>query len=157
LKDDIDLTPECVYQHPGQPCWGPVADHGVSAVILTCTGHSQVPHSGIYYTEEEINQARLTGGRLRGSQLHPATDPVPPKELDGIWDDRPMPERFDDSEGFAAAFKNVMHPSRPANIHAPPAKPLHVPEPEPPPVAAKKVRLVVDGTEDIPDKWKDYL
>lgn len=156
MKDDIDLTPECVYQHPGQPCWGPVADRGVSAVILTCTGHSQVPHSGLYYTEEEINQARLKGSRLRGLQLHPATDPGGglPEELNGIWDDRPMPERFDDSEGFARAFKEFYYTHQPVNK---PDKPPPVPEPVPPPVAAEKVRLVVDGTEDIPDEWKDYL
>jgi hypothetical protein len=152
---DINLTPECVYtyRNPKEPCWGPVEDHGTEARILTCVGHSQVPQGYGYYTQEEVERARVTGGKMTLA-LHESKLGAVPEELDGIWSTR-LPERPYD-EGFAAAFGNLVHDPPPPRKPTPVRPPDPLPAPSP---VKEKVRLVVDSTsnEDIPEVWKDYL
>ncbi len=155
---DIDLTPGCAYADSNQPCWGPVVDQGHMARILTCTGHSQVPNGGNYYSQERAE--KILRNKSRGGTLHLSYERSSASSLEsnieGIWDDRPMPEKVDDSRGFEAALLGVQPPS-PRVVKPRPAPPDGEPVGVLPPV--EKVKLMVRDTSDegIPEVWKDYL
>lgn len=87
----------CTYVCEKEPCWGEVRDWkerrgydtgSVVASILTCEGHSMVPHNGVYHTLEDLLRARKTGGHLYATFKHGPRFPgesTPNAELASLW------------------------------------------------------------------------
>lgn len=87
----------CTYASQDQLCWGEVRDWkerrgydsgSVVATVLTCEGHSMVPHNGVYHTKEDLLRSQKTGGRLYASFKHGPRYPEPTvddPELSAVW------------------------------------------------------------------------
>lgn len=155
---DIELSDAmvCSYAHhnTAEPCWGTVVFRGIAP---TCVGHSKMVSAGYYISQEQVEKAQTTGGKLRLSPNRAATEMRVPEELDGVWQGPPPAKVV--PEVSSVLFPDMVRPETPRPPKTAPklvevvmVDPQRHDEPINP-----CVKIAVSDDTEIPEAWKDYL